>query len=218
MAPRRKFYVVWEGRSPGIYDSWEEAKLQVDGYPGAKFKAFDDQTVATRAFRGSPDEQKSLLRAIAAHAPSASLSTFNIDDHPEVVRDSIAVDGACSKNPGPIEYRGVDVVTGAEIFHAGPFEAGTNNIAEYLGLIHALAFLDQTGNNHTVVYSDSRTAQAWIRRRGHASKITPSPANAKIRQLLDRADRWIQSHPTHATILKWDTDRWGEIPADFNRK
>lgn len=217
MAQRRKFYVVWEGRSPGIYDSWEEAKIQIDGFPGARFKAFDDQTVATRAFRGSPDEQKAILRAIASHRDSG-LATFNIDDHPEVVRDSIAVDGACSRNPGPIEYRGVDVVTGAEIFHAGPFQGGTNNIAEYLGLIHALAFLHNTGNTHTVVYSDSRTAQSWVRRRGHASKIAPTPGNAKILQLLARADAWIQSHPHHATILKWDTDHWGEIPADFNRK
>lgn len=217
MAQRRKFYVVWEGRSPGIYDSWEEAKIQVDGFPQARYKAFDDQTTATRAFRGSPDEQKAILRAIASHRDSG-LATFNIDDHPEVVRDSIAVDGACSRNPGPIEYRGVDVVTGAEIFHAGPFQGGTNNIAEYLGLIHALAFLHNTGNTHTVVYSDSRTAQSWVRRRGHASKITPTPGNAKILQLLARADAWIQSHPSHATILKWDTDHWGEIPADFNRK
>lgn len=218
MAPRRKFYVIWEGRSPGIYDSWEEAKLQVDNYPGARFKAFDNQDAATKAFRGSPDEQKALLRAIASHRSAGVPATFDIDSHPEVVRDSIAVDGACSRNPGPIEYRCVDVVTGAEIFHGGPWDGGTNNIAEYLGLIHALAFLDKTGNNHTVVYSDSRTAQSWVRRRGHASKIAPNGHNAKIIELLARADHWIQSHPTHATILKWDTDNWGEIPADFNRK
>ncbi len=217
MYQRRKFYVVWEGRSPGIYDSWEEARLQVDGYPGARYKAFDSQESATRAFRGSPDEQKAMMRAIAAHR-SAGLATFDINSHPEVIRDSIAVDGACARNPGPIEYRCVDVVTGAEIFHSGPWEGGTNNIAEYLGLIHALAFLDKTGNNHTVVYSDSRTAQSWVRRRGHASKITPNAKNAKIIELLARADRWIQTHPNHAAIYKWDTDNWGEIPADFNRK
>lgn len=218
MGQKRRFYVIWEGRSPGIYDSWEEAKLQVDGYPGARYKAFDSQEAATRAFRGSPDEQKQLLRSIAQHSRGEVLSIFNIDDHPDVIRDSIAVDGACSHNPGPIEYRGVDVVTGAEIFHVGPIDGGTNNIAEYLGLIHALAFLHQTGNDHTVIYSDSRTAQSWVRNRGHRSKIEPKASNERIRQLLARADAWIQSHPYHARILKWDTDRWGEIPADFDRK
>ena len=215
---RQRFYVVWDGRSPGIYDSWEEAKLQVDGYPGARYKAFADQDSATRAFRGSPDEQKAMLRSIAAHSRSDSLSTFNIDEHPEVIRDSICVDGACSRNPGPIEYRAVDTVTGAEIFHVGPLEGGTNNIAEYLGLIHALAFLDKTGNTHTAVYSDSRTAQAWVRNRGNKSTLKPTAGNAKIRDLLARADKWIQSHPYHSRILKWDTDHWGEIPADFDRK
>lgn len=218
MAPRRKFYVIWEGRSPGIYDSWEEARLQVEGFPGARYKAFDSQDAATRAFRGSPDEQKALLRAIASHKSGGLAGPFDFARHPEVVRDSIAVDGACSRNPGPIEYRCVDVATGAEIFHGGPWEGGTNNIAEYLGLIHALAFLDKTGNNHTVVYSDSRTAQAWVRRRGHASKILPDGNNDRIIELLRRADIWIQTHPSHARILKWDTDTWGEIPADFNRK
>lgn len=217
MAQIRKFYVVWEGRSPGIYDSWDEAKMQVEGFPGARYKAFDDQDVATRAFRGSLEEQKALIRAIAQHQNPAS-GQFHIDEHPEVIADSIAVDGACSRNPGPIEYRGVDVVTGAEIFHVGPIDGGTNNIAEYLGLVHALAFLHNTGNNHTVVYSDSRTAQAWLRRHGHNSKLTPTADNARIRALLDRADAWIQSHPQHAPVYKWDTDAWGEIPADFNRK
>lgn len=219
MAPTRKFYVVWNGRSPGIYDSWEEAKAQVDGFAGARYKAFAEQDAATRAFRGSPDEQKSMLRSIAAHTQrTAGLATFNIDAHPDVIADAIAVDGACSRNPGPIEYRAVDVVTGAEVFHAGPFQGGTNNIAEYLGLVHALAFLDKTGNSHTVVYSDSRTALSWLRRGGHRSNVAPSGSNAKIMELLARADAWVQAHPIHARVLKWDTDRWGEIPADFNRK
>ncbi|MDE7393329.1 MAG: ribonuclease H family protein [Muribaculaceae bacterium] len=214
---RKKFYVVWVGYSPGIYDSWEEAKLQIDGFPGARFKAFPTQEMATRAFRGDPDEQKSMLRAIASHRAD-SLATFNIDEHPDVIRDSICVDGACSKNPGPIEYRCVDTATGAEIFRVGPLEGGTNNIAEYLALIHALALLNKNGNDHTVIYSDSRTAQSWIRNRGNKSTLKPTQQNAKIRELLARADAWIQSHPYHSRILKWDTDRWGEIPADFNRK
>ena len=32
------------------------------------------------------------------------------------VKESIAVDAACSGNPGELEYRGVDLQTGEEIF------------------------------------------------------------------------------------------------------
>ncbi len=211
---RRKFYVVWEGHSPGIYDSWEECKAQVDGYPSAKYRAFDSQEAATKAFRGDPEEAAALLRSIAKHRSKIT----NYEAVPGLVLDSIAIDGACSKNPGPMEYRGVDVQTGAELFHFGPADDGTNNVAEYLALVHALAWLYRAGNRHTSVYSDSRTALAWLRNRSHKSKLTPTPRNGRLFELLARADAWLQKHPDHNPVLKWDTDNWGEIPADFGRK
>lgn len=210
----RKFYVVWKGHSPGIYDSWEECKLQVSGFPGAEYKAYTTQEAATKAFRGDYNEEVKLLRAIASH----KWKTVNYEAIPDIVKDSIAVDGACSGNPGPMEYRGVDVMTGAEIFHVGPLADGTNNVAEYLALIHVLAFLKKTGNEHTAVYSDSRTALLWLRNRGHKSKLAHTARNGKIFEMLERADTWIQSNVSYNRVLKWDTDRWGEIPADFDRK
>lgn len=210
----RKFYVVWKGYSPGIYDSWEECKLQIDGFPGAEYKSFSSQDAATKAFRGDYEAEAGLIRAIARHRNES----VNYEAIPEINLNSIAVDGACSKNPGPMEYRGVDVKTGAELFHVGPLADGTNNVAEYLALIHVLAFLKKTGNTETVVYSDSRTAQSWLRNRGHKSKLARTPNNGKIFEMLERADKWIQSNPYHNMVLKWDTEKWGEIPADFDRK
>lgn len=210
----RKFYVVWKGFSPGIYDSWEECKLQVTGFPGAEYKSFDSQEAATKAYRGDYNEQIQLLRSIAMNRRE----TVNYEAIPDIVKDSIAVDGACSGNPGPMEYRGVDVMTGAEIFHVGPLADGTNNVAEYLALIHVLAFLKKTNNTHTVVYSDSRTALSWLRNRGHKSKLARTKNNDKIFDMLARADKWIQSNVSYNRVIKWDTDKWGEIPADFDRK
>lgn len=210
----RKFYVVWKGFSPGIYDSWEECKLQVTGFPGAEYKSFDSQEAATRAYRGDYKEQIQLLRSIAMNRRE----TVNYEAIPDIIKDSIAVDGACSGNPGPMEYRGVDVMTGAEIFHVGPLADGTNNVAEYLALIHVLAFLKKTNNTETVVYSDSRTALSWLRNRGHKSKLARTKNNDKIFDMLARADKWIQSNVSYNRVIKWDTEKWGEIPADFDRK
>lgn len=210
----RKFYVVWKGFSPGIYDSWEECKLQVTGFPGAEYKSFDSQEAATKAYRGDYKEQIQLLRSIAMNRRE----TVNYEAIPDIVKDSIAVDGACSGNPGPMEYRGVDVMTGAEIFHVGPLADGTNNVAEYLALIHVLAFLKKTNNTETVVYSDSRTALSWLRNRGHKSKLARTKNNDKIFDMLARADKWIQSNVSYNRVIKWDTEKWGEIPADFDRK
>lgn len=210
----RKFYVVWKGFSPGIYDSWEECKLQVTGFPGAEYKSFDSQEAATKAYRGDYNEQIQLLRSIAMNRRE----TVNYEAIPDIIKDSIAVDGACSGNPGPMEYRGVDVMTGAEIFHVGPLADGTNNVAEYLALIHVLAFLKKTNNTETVVYSDSRTALSWLRNRGHKSKLARTKNNDKIFDMLARADKWIQSNVSYNRVIKWDTEKWGEIPADFDRK
>ncbi len=214
MAYRQKFYVVWEGRSPGIYDSWEECKLQIDGFPGAKYKAFDTQEAATMAFRGDPRDHMGILKSIATFQQAP----VNYDAIPEINQDAIAVDAACAGNPGTMEYRGVDVKSGAELFHFGPVPDGTNNVGEYLALVHGMAMLQKCGRPNVPIYSDSRTAQSWVRNRGHRSKLAHTPRNAKLHELLARADTWLQTHVLTNPILKWKTEEWGEIPADFGRK
>ena len=117
-----------------------------------------------------------------------------------------------------MEYRCVRVDDGTEVFHLGPLDDGTNNIGEYLAIIHAAALLAQRGDTRTPIYSDSRIAQSWVRNRGSRTKLEHTARNARIFELLARADRWIQTHTILNPILKWDTDAWGEIPADFGRK
>lgn len=211
---KKKYYVVWAGWDTGVFDSWEDAQLQINGFPGARYKSFESQSAAINAYRGNPEEYIGVIRKIFTH-PAAPV---NYDAIPEIRQDAIAVDGACAKNPGPMEYRCVRVATGEEVFHMGPLADGTNNVGEYLALVHALALLDKQGDHLTPVYSDSRTAQAWLRRRGHKSTLKRTNANARIFELLERADAWVQSHEILNPVIKWDTDNWGEIPADFGRK
>lgn len=214
MYKNRKFYVVWEGRAPGIYDSWEECRLQVEDYPGARYKSFPDQQSATEAFRGNPSDHYAMIARIARnHKESQQNARLQ-----NARTDAIAVDGAASGNPGPIEYRGVRVADGKEIFHVGPLQGGTNNIAEYLALIHALALLDRLGDHKTPIYSDSRTALSWLRKRCCNTKIDWNDANRPLHDIVIRANNWLATHVPANPILKWDTDNWGEIPADFGRK
>ncbi|MCH5220611.1 MAG: ribonuclease H family protein [Muribaculaceae bacterium] len=215
MAPvKRKYYVVWAGHSPGIYDSWVEAQEQISGYAGARYKAFADLEEATEAYRGDPSEYMGLYRALGQRA----VKIDNYESIPGIRLDAIAVDAACSHNPGPVEYRGVMVGSGKQIFHVGPLQGGSNNIGEYLALIHAAALLSKNGDTMTPIYSDSRTALSWFRNRHSKTKVIPTPENRPIMELLERADRWVASHHVPNPILKWDTDQWGEIPADFGRK
>lgn len=216
---KRKFYVVWEGRVPGIYDDWNDCFEQIDGYSGAKYRAYDSQTAATIAFRGNPDDQASIIQTIAEHnAVAAKKTGGSLLDIPEINPDAIAVDGACAGNPGLMEYRGVDVRSGIELFHVGPLQDGTNNVAEYLAIVHALAYLYQKGDTTTPIYSDSMSGRAWVRNHGCRSKLQYTGRNDKIFELIARADRWLQTHRTENPVLRWDTESWGEIPADFGRK
>lgn len=210
----RKFYVVWEGRSPGIYDNWEDAKDQVENFPGARYKAFADVETATKAFRGDPNEYLKIYKALGTRPAKV----INYEAFPEIRLEAIAVDAACSRNPGPVEYQGVRVGTGERIFHLGPLEGGTNNIGEYLAIIHAAAMLEKDGDTTTPIYTDSRTALSWIRNRHSKTTIAPTENNTRLLAILARADRWIATHIIRNPIYKWDTERWGEIPADFGRK
>lgn len=221
---KRKFYVVWVGREPGIYEEWDDCREQVEGFPGASYKAFDSQTAATLAFRGDSSDEAAIIRTIAGHnaaqaqAATPAAGSIPLLDIPEINPDAIAVDGACAGNPGRMEYRGVDVKSGIELFHVGPLDDGTNNVAEYLALVHALAYLYKKGDDVTPVYSDSRTARSWVKNRGCRTKLARTARNGRIFELLARADVWIQTHRTSNPVLRWDTDAWGEIPADFGRK
>lgn len=215
MAPKRKFYVVWAGYAPGIYDSWEEARQQVEGFPGAKYKAFPDQTSATEAFRQHGDDPMAFFKSLKTHT---SIQHVNYSAFPEIRTDAIAVDAACSRNPGPVEYQGVDVATGQRIFHVGPIPCATNNIGEYLAIIHCAAMLKKQNDTLRPIYTDSRTALAWIRAGHSRSTLVPTAENAYARQLLARADAWLANNRIANPILKWNTELWGEIPADFGRK
>ena len=216
-----KFYVVWSGKEPGIYESWEACEAQVKGVIGAQYKSFSTREEAERAFDGNPQDYivRSEKRA------SADIDLLPPDARP--LYPAWAVDGACSGNPGMMEYRGVDAQTGAEIFHFGPVKGGTNNIAEYLAIVHVLALMKQWALREPSmaetyltmrVYSDSRTALSWIRKRKCGSKLEPTEANQELFRIIQRADNWLAVNTYRNPLLKWDTDRWGEIPADFGRK
>ncbi|MCM1532237.1 MAG: methylmalonyl Co-A mutase-associated GTPase MeaB [Ruminococcus flavefaciens] len=131
---------------------------------------------------------------------------------------ALAVDAACAGNPGKMEYQGVQVNNGKVIFRMGPFPDGTNNIGEFLAIVHALSFLNAQGFPDTPVYSDSVTGMAWVRKKKANTKIAATARNKPLLELVARAEKWLQTHTYRNPILKWQTERWGEVPADFGRK
>ena len=217
----KKYYVVWTGRVPGVYDDLQDALEQVDDFPGASFKSYTSAAAAAEAFRqGTARAEGRELGGLLLDAQRQNMPADGKPDYmsnPEIDLNGWAVDAACAGNPGKMEYRGVELMSGREIFHVGPFEQSTNNIGEFLAIVHALSLMYTRGEKHTI-YSDSVTGMAWVRNRKVKTQLARNPKTEKSFQLMERALSWLNSHSYDVKIRKWDTDRWGEIPADFGRK
>jgi ribonuclease HI len=206
---KQRFYVVWNGLTPGIYTSWNECKMQIEGVKQALYKAFDTLAEAERAYASTPGEYIGHGTKVENKKTVATLPAC-------IIQNALAVDAACSGNPGMMEYRGVYVGTGEELFHFGPI-FGTNNIGEFLAIVHGLAFLKQR-NIDLPIYSDSHNALLWVKGKKCKTKL---PRDAKSEQLfgyIDRAEKWLKENSYTTHLIKWETGDWGEIPADFGRK
>lgn len=209
----KKYYTVWKGVNPGVYSSWTDCQLQIKGFKGALYKSFDTREEAECAFASPASEfmnphggksGESLAKGHGANLPE----NFN--------SECIAVDAACSGNPGMMEYRGVYLRTGQEIFHYGPVYA-TNNIGEFLAIVHGLALLKQKGLNMPI-YSDSRNAQSWVKQKKCKTNLVRNEKTEEVFKYIERAEIWLRNNSYFTPVLKWRTDLWGEIPADFGRK
>lgn len=211
MAKKKKFYVVWEGHKKGIFDSWEECKKSIKDYKGAKYKSFKNFATAKKAFSESYEDYKGKKIFESELSPEALAKIGK----PKL--NAVAVDAACSGNPGIVEYQCVDVKTKKQLFHYGPLYDSTNNVGEFLGLVHAASFMKKN-NDPRPIYTDSRIAMKWVKNKTHRSKLKKTEKNAKSFELMERAEKWLKENTITNEILKWETKAWGEIPADFGRK
>ena len=204
---KAKYYVVWKGRKRGVFDTWAKSEAQVKGFTGAEFKSFETRKEAEAAFAAHYQDYKG--RA-ASHGRWRQPAV-------KPILPSVCVDAACKGSPGPLEYRGVDTETGNQLFHAGPFTKGTNNIGEFLAIVHALTWLAKH-NSQMPIYSDSNNAISWVNAGSCQTKLKHTHTNAALFALITSAENWLAENSKSNAILKWDTEAWGEIPADFGRK
>ncbi len=211
MAKKQKFYTVWKGKKPGVYLSWEECKKNIDGIKGAQYKSFSTLKEAQVAYNGNYEDYKGHKKETKDLTPEELLKKGNPNYH------SISVDAASSGNPGIMEYQGVDTKTKKRLFKQGPFAQGTNNIGEFLAIVHGLAFLKERKSDR-ILYTDSRTAISWVRKKKCNSGLKQNAKNRSLFDLIARAEKWLQNNSYNTPIVKWETKAWGEIPADFNRK
>lgn len=209
---KKKFYVVWKGRKTGVFSSWNVCKKQITGFEGAEYKSFADLDEAEIA------ATKKYGDYIGKNTKKPTLSSSEKATYGSPILESISVDAACSGNPGKMEYRGVLTHNKQEIFIKGPFKKGTNNIGEFLALVHGIALLKSKNKEDIPIYSDSRIAMSWVKQKRCKTNMHFDASNKDLLELIKRAENWLKENSFKNPILKWETKAWGEIPADFGRK
>ncbi|GGK37225.1 MULTISPECIES: ribonuclease H1 domain-containing protein [Flavobacteriaceae] len=208
---KQKFYVVWNGRKKGVFTSWDTCKKQISNFEGAQYKSFVSKEAAENAFKENYRDY------VGKDTKTIQLSAEELKKIGKPLLDSIAVDAACAGNPGKMEYRGVDTKTKRQLFIQGPFEQGTNNIGEFLALVHGLGYLKQK-NSELPIYSDSKIAISWVKKGQCRTNLQITSENKPLFDFVKRAEKWLKDNTYTTKILKWETKAWGEIPADFGRK
>lgn len=202
---KKKYYVVWKGRKCGIFNTWAECEKQVKGFAGARFKSF-------------PTEQEARSAYINEAEPAAVKSATGTDINKEVIWDSISVDVGCRGNPGIVEYKGVHTKTGEILFSHPEIHIGTNNMGEFLAIVHGLQWLKEKNKLETPIYSDSMTAMKWVKNKKAQSTLKRDKETEYIWSLVEKAETWLKDNDYSNPILKWETEKWGEIKADYGRK
>jgi ribonuclease HI len=214
MPKTKKFYVVWTGRNTGVFESWAQCKAQVEGYAQAQYKAFESKAQAEQMFKAGYQAYLQQRPQLEKSKEEKKAQAAQFVGKP--IQESLAVDAACAGNPGELEYRGVYTKSKEVLFHK-KFPVGTNNIGEFLAIVHALAYLQKLGKD-TPIYSDSETAIGWTKKKKAKTKLAHTPETTDLLDLVARAEKWLAENTYSNKILKWATDYWGEIPADFGRK
>lgn len=208
---KKKFYVIWAGHKTGVFTSWNVCKKHITDYKSAQYKSFVSKEAAGKAFKGNYADY------VGKDTKKIQLSSEELKLIGKPTMVSLSVDAACSGNPGKMEYRGVDTKTKKQFFIQGPFEKGTNNIGEFLALVHGLGYLKKI-NSEIPIYSDSKIAISWVKKGQCRTNLPITSENKILFDLVKRAENWLKNNTYSTTILKWQTKAWGEIPADFGRK
>lgn len=213
MAKKQKYYVVWKGRKTGVFDNWNDCKAQVDGFAAAKYKSFPTKKEAEIAFQHGHDS------FIGKSSPKTTktISKEGLEEYGKPITESIAVDASCMGNPGIMEYRGVETESYKELF-IQKFDLGTNNIGEFLAIVHALALIKKGEIKTDIIYSDSKIAMGWVEKKACKTKLENNHKTKALFEAIERAVTWLEDNEYKTQILKWHTEAWGEIPADFGRK
>ena len=179
MAPK-KYYAVRKGKKTGIFQTWDECKLQVTGFSGAEYKSFMTLEEAQQYIGGAKAEDKNRVRSEDCAVAY--------------------VDGSFNVATGEFSY-------GAIIFYKGKEErfcekydnpelADMRNVAgELEGSMRAMRYCVENGIKELELYYDYMGIEQWCtggwkdavgRRQGHCQIVAETIVADALRAATGR--------------------------------
>lgn len=157
---KKKFYAVKVGRVPGIYGTWDECKMQVDGYPNSEYKGFARLSEAESFVGPEVLESMKLTSDIYSHEEKASVP---LEDGYAV---KAYVDGSYDVATGNYASGAVILVDGktVELSKLYTDDAGgkLRNVAgEIKGAELAIEYCKKQGIDSVVIYHDYLGVGKW---------------------------------------------------------
>lgn len=136
--------------------------------------------------------------------------------------------GLCSdasylSNTKLLEFRVVNIETGQELYRNSFADTlHTTNIGEFFGLVRGIKIhIDSNLALDYPIFSDSQVAIGWVNGLYVNSKNLRKPENRLFFPFVEKGLEYLRKitkAKKMPPVLKWRTDIWGEIPADFDRK
>uniref|UniRef100_A0A6C0EL83 Ribonuclease H n=1 Tax=viral metagenome TaxID=1070528 RepID=A0A6C0EL83_9ZZZZ len=172
-------YSVYKGYKPGIYNSWDECKKQINGYSGAKFKKFDNILDAKEFLKHGETNVSHIDKYIKNEQGENPPSNNGI---------CVYTDGGCYGNGNIISYGGYGIYFGDnDSRNVSKLIKGscTNNICELNAILEVLDILksEMDKNIEIHIYSDSEYSIKAFTTSGdkyHRKLWNPKPSNMEL--------------------------------------
>jgi len=212
-----KYYVVRNGKKKWIFDSWDETKVIVEWFQNAKYKSFDDYDIAKKSFDMWYDV------FFGQRDKKVKKDKKEIIKNKKILTPSICVDASCMGNPGNLQYQIVDTGNLCNIYKSPIFEHWTQNIWEYMAIVHWMMILSENDfyKKYKIIYSDSNTAISWIVNKKPKTSLIRDIYNIKLKNQFEKTNKWLLENTEkikNIQVIKRETKYRWEILADFGRK
>lgn len=199
---KKKYYGVYKGFIPGVYDNWDECNAQVSGFSGAIFKGFSTRSEAELFAEHGVSESVSEK---PAPVKSRSQAAGKADPDFDTSKPYAFVDGSFNPSTGVFGYGGFVCFEGQRVPVMGSGDdvelASMRNVAgEIYGAMAAVKTAEAHGIRELTMLYDYRGIEEWA----NGAWKTNKAGTKAYKEFMQSDDRRVsvtfQKVPAHTGI------------------